>query len=66
MTDRTSAKRQSRRLAALDSAARWLGFDSWRKLETAVINGRVKLVAVPEDDNDASAEPPARLKVYVD
>lgn len=37
--------RQQRRLDALNAAAVGLGFESWRALETAVINERVRLQA---------------------
>jgi hypothetical protein len=36
-----TAARQRRRAAALDEAARRLGYESWRKLETAVVNGAI-------------------------
>jgi hypothetical protein len=42
--DNTRAERQARRRAALDEIARAVGYDTWRKLETAVMNGRVRVV----------------------
>ena len=44
--DNTRAERQARRRAALDEIARAVGYDTWRKLETAAINGEVKVVPV--------------------
>lgn len=58
MTDRTSAKRQSRRQAALDAIAQQAGYATWRKLETAALRGEV-VIARPQPvdnqtiDNDA-------------
>ena len=46
--DNTRAERQARRRAALDEIARAVGYDTWRKLETAAINGKVKVVPVSE------------------
>ena len=43
--DATRAERQRRRQAALNDLARAAGFDSWRKLETAAINGDITLTA---------------------
>jgi hypothetical protein len=37
--DATSATRQAARLAKLDLAAQAAGYATWRKLETAVVNG---------------------------
>jgi hypothetical protein len=37
--DATSAQRQAARLAKLDLAAQAAGYATWRKLETAVVNG---------------------------
>jgi len=45
--DNTRAERQARRRAALDEIARTAGYETWRKLETAVMNGRVRVV--PDD-----------------
>jgi hypothetical protein len=42
--DNTRAERQARRRAALDEIARAAGYETWRKLETAVMNGRVRVV----------------------
>ncbi len=44
--DNTRAERQARRRAALDEIARTAGYETWRKLETAVMNGRVRVVPV--------------------
>ena len=46
--DNTRAERQARRRAALDEIARAVGYDTWRKLETACINGKLSIVAVSE------------------
>lgn len=37
------ATRQAKRLAQLNEAAQALGYPTWRKLETAIIRGDVKL-----------------------
>jgi hypothetical protein len=37
--DATRAERQRRRQAALDAAAQAVGYETWRKFETAVVNG---------------------------
>ena len=37
--DRTQTRRQARRRQRLDEIAQAQGFDTWGKLETAVING---------------------------
>lgn len=37
--DRTQARRQARRRQRLNEVAQAQGFDTWAKLETAVING---------------------------
>lgn len=37
------ATRQRRRASALDHAAQRLGFDTWRRFETAVINAAVEI-----------------------
>ena len=42
--DYTSVSRQQRRRDALNQAANSLGYKTWSKLETAVINQEVKLV----------------------
>ena len=38
------ATRQAKRLARLNELARRAGYETWRKLETAVMNGRVRVV----------------------
>lgn len=42
--DSTNAQRQAARQAALNEAAQLAGFDTWRKLETAVVNGATVVV----------------------
>ena len=37
--DRTQTRRQARRRQRLDEIAQAQGFDTWGKLETAVLNG---------------------------
>ena len=39
--DYTSGKRQDKRKRRLDAIAQTVGFDTWSKLETAVINGAI-------------------------
>ena len=41
--DYTSKTRQQRRRASLNRIANDLGFDTWGKLETALINGAVRI-----------------------
>jgi len=41
--DYTSKSRQQRRRQSLNELAQALGFDSWGKLETAAINGDIKI-----------------------
>ena len=41
--DTTQTRRQQKRRAALNEAAQNLGFESWSKLETAVINNRIEM-----------------------
>lgn len=40
------AKRQRRRSTALDEVAQGLGFETWRRFETAVLNGDVTIKLV--------------------
>lgn len=58
MSDYTRKQRQQRRRAALNEAARRLGYASWARLETAVINGQVTLTAArtasPEGTNQTT------------
>lgn len=54
--DQTSAARQAARLAKLDQAAQAAGFASWRKLETAVVNGAVVTVTQPPRSVASMAE----------
>lgn len=50
--DNTRAERSKRRREALDTIARAVGFDTWRKLETAVLNGRAAIVPEPPAGSD--------------
>ena len=43
MTALTTAERQSRRQAALDQKAQALGYPTWRKLETDLINDEMEI-----------------------
>lgn len=45
--DATTAQRQAARLAKLNLAAQAAGYATWRKLETAVVNGASITVAQP-------------------
>jgi hypothetical protein len=47
-------KRQAKRRSQLNAAAKYVGFGSWSKLETAVINGEYILANGP--DNPAKVE----------
>jgi hypothetical protein len=48
--DGTRNERQRRRQAALDEAAQAAGYETWRRLETAVVNGAsIRIDAPPED-----------------
>lgn len=51
--DATRAKRQANRQAPLNEVAQALGFDSWRKFETAVKNGMMIAIVQAEPDEDA-------------
>lgn len=44
MTALTTAERQSRRQAALDSKAQALGYPTWRKLETAILDNQAEVI----------------------
>lgn len=44
--DKTNAERSKRRRERLDEIAHQHGFESWRRLETAVLNGQAKVVKV--------------------
>jgi len=46
--DTTGAQRQAARLARLNEAAQAAGFDTWRKLETAVVNGATVTITQPQ------------------
>jgi hypothetical protein len=50
--DNTAAERTTRRRAALDAIAQRVGYPTWRRLETAVLNGKVKLVPVDGKDGE--------------
>lgn len=41
------AMRQRKRAARLDELAQAVGYETWRKLETAALNGDVTIVKVP-------------------
>ena len=43
----TSSERQHKRRISLDEYARTLGFDSWTKLETAIINDPTMGIGYP-------------------
>lgn len=45
--DNTRRKRTQIRRQQLDQIAQRLGFDSWRRLETAVLHGEVKIAKTP-------------------
>lgn len=47
--DYTSTQRAARRAAHLHQVAQANGYDTWYKLETAVINGAVLTVEAPGD-----------------
>lgn len=52
--DGTRNERQRRRQAILDDAAQAAGFETWRKLETAVVNGAsIRIDAPPEAETTA-------------
>jgi hypothetical protein len=42
--------RQRKRRQALNEVAKSLGFETWGKLETTVINGKVELLILKNDD----------------
>lgn len=44
--DKTRTERSQRRRARLNEIAKQFGFESWIKLETAVLNGQAKVVKV--------------------
>jgi hypothetical protein len=48
-----TTERQQRRVAALNEVARQHGFDSWTRLETAVINQSVTLTVQEQKMNDS-------------
>ena len=45
--DRTQTRRQARRRQRLDEIAQAQGFDTWGKLETAVLNGSAITITHP-------------------
>lgn len=49
--DSTSAERTKRRREALDAISRSVGYDTWRKLETAVLNGAAVVTMVQPPDS---------------
>lgn len=56
------AARQRRRGTALDEAAKRLGFETWRRFETAVINGDRVIVIDPRDDAPRFTQEAAELR----
>lgn len=54
--DKTQTTRQRRRRAALDEVARRLGYQSWARLETAVINGAVTVTVQAAETHEAEAQ----------
>jgi hypothetical protein len=44
--DRTRTARIAKRVAALNAIAQAAGFDTWRLLETAVLNGKARIVKI--------------------
>jgi hypothetical protein len=45
--DRTQARRQARRRQRLNEVAQAHGFDTWGKLETAILNGSAITITHP-------------------
>lgn len=50
------AKRQAKRLARLNEVAQSLGFETWRRLETAVLNGAAVVTRVQPPDSGEEGE----------
>lgn len=50
--DYTRTQRSARRVAGLNAIAVAAGFDSWRKLETAALNGAIKITKIDEPGNE--------------
>lgn len=48
--DNTRAARQRKRQAALDAAAQAAGFETWSRLETAVVNGATVIVTTVTEE----------------
>ena len=48
--DTTTKRRQARRRENLNKIARAKGFSSWSAYETAVLNERVKIAALADED----------------
>ena len=42
--DATSTERSRKRREALDAIAQAVGYETWRKLETAILNGLARVV----------------------
>ena len=42
--DNTSTERSRKRREALDAIAQAVGYETWRKLETAILNGLARVV----------------------
>lgn len=53
--DNTRAERTKRRREALDAIAQAIGYDTWRKLETAVLNGAAVVTMVQPPDSGEEA-----------
>ena len=51
-TPKGRRNRQRKRRQALNKAAKALGFETWGKLETAVINGKIELLIKPGASDD--------------
>lgn len=50
--DYTRTQRSARRVAKLNELAKSVGFDTWRLLETAALNGAIKITKVGESSNE--------------
>lgn len=50
--DYTRTQRSARRVAALNAIAQSVGFNTWRLLETAALNGAIKITKIDESSNE--------------
>lgn len=50
--DRTRTQRSARRVEALNTLAAGWGFDSWRKFETALLKGAIKVSVAKSESNE--------------